>query len=217
MAEALSGAGWAVDAPDLRGHASGPRMDDYRIDDYASDALAVREQPWDLVVGHSLGGAVAVRAAARRAGWTRRLALLDPVLLIEPGLRAELRSGELADLTITEAELETEKPHWHPRDRSAKVAAARAADPIAVAATVDQNDPWDVRADAEAVAAPTLVLAGDPTVFSLFPPRIAAELLRANPRLRYTVVAGAGHSPHRDRPAETIAMLREWAESPLTA
>ena len=61
------------------------------------------------------------------------------------------------------------------------------------------------------------MLAGDPQVFTFFPPSLAARVLHANPRVRYAVVAGAGHSPHRDRPAETIAMLREWAESDATA
>jgi pimeloyl-ACP methyl ester carboxylesterase len=54
-------------------------------------------------------------------------------------------------------------------------------------------------------------------VFTFFPPSLAAQVLRASSRVRYAVVPGAGHSPHRDRPAETIAMLREWAESDATA
>jgi pimeloyl-ACP methyl ester carboxylesterase len=35
--------------------------------------------------------------------------------------------------------------------------------------------------------------------------------------MRYVVVPGAGHSPHRDAPAATRAALEEWLEEPWTA
>lgn len=219
VAEALTAADWSVSAPDLRGHGEGARGGSSRHDDYADDVLALRpeEGPWGLVVGHSLGGAVAVRAAARDPEWAARLALLDPVLRLPAEMRAEVRRGELDALAVTEQELAEQAPGWHERDRAEKLRAARAADPASVAATVDDNDPWDLLADVPVLRAPVLVLAGDPEVFTFLPPALAAETLRANPRVRYAVVAGAGHSPHRDRPLETIAMLREWAESEATA
>lgn len=57
---------------------------------------------------------------------------------------------------------------------------------------------------------PTLLLAGDPEVYSLIEPATLDALARANPHIDVRVVAGAGHSPHRDRPAATIAALRTW-------
>ena len=44
----------------------------------------------------------------------------------------------------------------------------------------------------------------------MLPTATADALTAANPLLQYRVVAGSGHSPHRDRPAETLALLREW-------
>ncbi|QHF25157.1 alpha/beta fold hydrolase [Rathayibacter sp. VKM Ac-2804] len=219
VAAALTAAGWSVTAPDLRGHGTGRRGGSSRHDDYADDALALRAPggAWDLVVGHSLGGAVAVRAAARDTGWARRLVLLDPVLRLEESERAGVRAGEVAALAVTADELAAAEPHWDERDRAEKLRAAHAADPAAVAATIDDNEPWDLLADVPTLRAPVLVLGGDPQVFTMFPPSVAARVLQGNPRVRYAVVAGAGHSPQRDRPAETLAMLREWAESDATA
>ncbi|PPG37798.1 alpha/beta fold hydrolase [Rathayibacter rathayi] len=214
LAEELTAAGWSVTAPDVRGHGDAPRHGSYRLDAYADDALA--QGRFDLVVGHSLGGAVAVRAAARDHGWARRLALLDPVLRLAPEQRAQVRAGELAALAVSAEQLAAAQPLWSERDRAEKLAAIRATDPYAVAGTIDDNDPWDLLADLPGLRPPVLVLAGDPQVDTMLPPALAALVLRANPRIRYAVVVGAGHSPHRDRPAETLAMLREWAESPAT-
>jgi pimeloyl-ACP methyl ester carboxylesterase len=58
----LADAGWHATAVDLRGHGTAPRALDYTIDAYASDVLhtaAPDGEPWDLVIGHSLGGAAA--------------------------------------------------------------------------------------------------------------------------------------------------------------
>jgi pimeloyl-ACP methyl ester carboxylesterase len=52
------------------------------------------------------------------------------------------------------------------------------------------------------------VIASDPAVYSIFLGKPAEEIMAANRRLTMSVITGAGHSPHRDKPAETIAELR---------
>src|SRR3954452_21787967 len=69
---ALADAGWRADAVDLRGHGTAPRTLDYSIRAYAADLLAARPggaDAWDLVVGHSLGGAATVVAARDQPAW----------------------------------------------------------------------------------------------------------------------------------------------------
>lgn len=68
----------------------------------------------------------------------------------------------------------------------------------------------DFRRDLARVRCPTLVLAGDRDPVT---PLADAEEIAAHlpPGLvRYEVVEGAGHGPHRDRPAETEAILRDF-------
>src|SRR6478752_2668023 len=83
---ALADAGWRADAVDLRGHGAAPRGVDYTLAAYASDVAATRPADggaWDLVIGHSLGGAASVLAAADDADWTRRLVLVDPAIALQ--------------------------------------------------------------------------------------------------------------------------------------
>ena len=80
-----------VIAPDLRGHGTSDRADRYDVDAFADDLVENLPTDLDLVIGHSLGGAVLVRAVDRlRPG---RAVYLDPgfqLALPTSGLRAKL-------------------------------------------------------------------------------------------------------------------------------
>jgi pimeloyl-ACP methyl ester carboxylesterase len=210
---ALADAGWYASAVDLRGHGAAPRALDYSIAAYAADIAATTPDaggPWDLVIGHSLGGAAAVVASADDETWARRLVLIDPGLVVD-GRDAEIvrASQERALADPTEAAVRTEHPDWHPHDIELKARAAREASRFAIAQTSIQNDPWDVRAAAARVRVPVDVLGADPAVYSLFTGEVAEGILAANPLFSLTIVPGAGHSPHRDKPGTTIQMLLE--------
>ena len=202
LTEALEAAGWEVTAPDLRGHGASAAADRYRFDDYASDLPA---GPFDLVVGHSLGGAVAV--VADRGD---RLVLLDPVLEVSHDEWDAVRADQIAELDLTEASLRAAKSHWHKRDIEHKLAAVRAANPLMVGRTFDDNPGWNVVDLAAALTAPTLILSGDPAVYSMLA-QSTVDAVMANPLVEYRVIEGAGHSPHRDRPEATIAAILEFA------
>lgn len=211
FATALADEGWQATAVDLRGHGSAPRALDYTIAAYASDVAATKpddDGAWDLVVGHSLGGAAAVVAAAENPTWARRLVLIDPGIHLTEQDRRRVRDGQRAALTSpTAAALRAENPHWHELDVELKLRANAESSGWAVDQTSVQNQPWDVRIEAAALRVPTHVIAADPAIWSLFGPDLRDEVLR-NPAFTASTVAGAGHSPHRDDPDETLRQLR---------
>lgn len=209
---ALADAGWHADAVDLRGHGVAPRAVDYSIDAYASDLRTTRPHHglgWDLVIAHSLGGAAATVVAASDPGWTERLVLVDPAIHLSARDRDIVRASQersFADPTV--AAVRAEHPHWHPHDVELKALSAQQASPWAVAQTSAQNTTWDVRDAAARLRVPTHVIGSDPKVYSIFTGALAEEVLR-NPVVTMSIVRGAGHSPHRDKPDATIAALRD--------
>jgi pimeloyl-ACP methyl ester carboxylesterase len=203
---ALATDGWFVTAVDLRGNGAAPVAESYAFDDYVSDLPG---HDWDLVVGHSLGGAVGTLAALR-PGFTRRLVLLDPALALPADGLEELLAGELRELALDEAGFRALRPTWHPLDIEHKAAAVALAGRRMVERTVADNSPWNVLEQAALLRVPTLLVGGDHAVFSMVSTDSADALTRANPRISYAVVPGSGHSPHRDRPEETLSLMRDW-------
>ncbi|WP_144785617.1 alpha/beta fold hydrolase [Microbacterium sp. BH-3-3-3] len=207
---ALAEAGWHAVAVDLRGHGDAPRTLDYRLSAYADDLRATtppRGGAWDAVVGHSLGGAASTLAAAESPGWTRRLVLIDPAILLSEEDRAIVRASQeqsFDDPSI--AAVRAAHPDWHPIDVELKARATKRASRWAVEQTSLQNAVWDVRSAAAALSVPTHVVGADPAVHSIFTGELAAEVLR-NPVVTMSVVHGAGHSPHRDRPEAAVAAV----------
>lgn len=211
LGAALGEAGWAASAVDLRGHGSAPRALDYTIDAFAADVSATTPPhggPWDLVIGHSLGGAAAVVASAGQPGWARRLVLIDPGIVVLGADAEAVRVSQEQAFADNRAELvRAEHPEWHPQDIELKVDAVARASRWAVDQVAVQNPDWDVRDACARVTVPTHVIGADPEVYSLFTGDIAAGVLAANPRFTMSIVAGAGHSPHRDKPDETVRQL----------
>ncbi|MFK4836865.1 alpha/beta fold hydrolase [Microbacterium sp. ZW T2_14] len=208
---ALADAGWRADAVDLRGHGSAPRALDYTLAAYGADVLATRadDVPWDLVIGHSLGGAASVLAAAEDPTWTRRLVLIDPAIALTDRDRDIVRDSQARSFEDpTEQAVRTEHPHWHPQDVELKALSVRQASRWAVEQTSAQNQHWDVTDAALRVSVPTHVIASDPHVYSIFRGKPAESVVAANPLFSVSVVADAGHSPHRDRPEATMEALR---------
>jgi pimeloyl-ACP methyl ester carboxylesterase len=206
VGEALADAGWRVTAVDLRGNGDAPVTESYTFADYAGDLPGTG---WDVVIGHSLGGAVATLAGLRE-GFARRVVLLDPALVLPTGKLEGLLEGELSELALDEEGFRALRPAWHPLDVSLKAAATAKATAHMVERTIADNTPWTALDEAERLPVPTLIIGGDHSVYSMLPTATAEALVATNPLIEYRVVEGSGHSPHRDRPEETLAVLRGW-------
>lgn len=213
LGDALADAGWHATAVDLRGHGDAPRSLDYSVAAYGVDLAVTLPEgggAWDAVIGHSLGGAASTVAAASAAEWTRRLVLIDPAIHVDGRDAAIVRRSQERAFADTRLEVvQQEHPHWHPQDQELKVDAVLRASAWAVEQTSAQNQPWDVRAEAARLRVPTHVIGADPVVYSIFAGALADEVLAANPLISLSVVEGAGHSLHRDRPEESVRQLLE--------
>lgn len=88
--------GYRVVRLDLRGHGDSDRAEHYPGPGFVTDALAVLEQVVQrpaLLLGHSLGGAVALAVAQQRPELVRAALVVDPGLIVAE----ELAPGEPVD------------------------------------------------------------------------------------------------------------------------
>ncbi len=203
LREHLESLGWEVVTPTLLGHGGRGSAPSFAVEAYAAD---LPDGPWDLAIGHSLGGAATLIATATRPGWTRRLIQLDPAWVIPYSDRDAFVADEVAALTPGPDAY----AGWDPRDAEAKRTAVAGVSPETVIRTADENPAWDLRPVAAALAVPTLALAADPAHDALLAASDGRAAAAANPLVEFHVIAGAGHSIHRDRPGELLATVDDW-------
>lgn len=209
IAEEVAAAGATAVAPDLRNHGLSPTTRDLRLVAHAADVAELADA-WDLVVGHSLGGAVLAVLCAR-PGFARRALLLDPVLRLADDDRGPLRDRLRVEAggNLTPHQLALESPQWSLEDRHRKVLAGMYVSTRTTDLTCDQNDPWDVTAAARDWTCPVTVLGADPAVGTLLPVALREELATVAASSVWRTVEGTGHSVHRDDPEAVCAVVRE--------
>ena len=205
------GAAWDLLAVDLRGHgrsprfapAERPRATEIMLDDVV--ALLDAQPAPVVLVGHSLGGNLALRAALQRPAAVRALVLEDPASPLGPddvprfvaGTLAFLdamadRDGEVARMRAETTWSRAEIDAW--ADSKARV------DRDAVTGGLGARGEWDRLWDD--VAVPTLVLVPEGPTMSPATP--------GSPHVQRVVVAGAGHCVRRDRPEAFHRAVEEF-------
>lgn len=188
---------------DVRGRglsAAGPELS-YSLDTYAEDvaelakALDLREY---TVLGHSMGGRIAVRLAAKHGGQLRRLILVDPPVS-GPGRRPYLHSVSFYIDRIRAAkagaldfaELRRSYPKWQESELRLRAEWLHTCDELAIAETVRGFQADDIHADFPVIRVPTLlVVAGAGGVITQAD---TEELRRLMPSLEVRTVENAGH------------------------
>lgn len=205
IAEGLDEAGYCCLAPDLRGHGESPLANVYSLDAYAQDVVASCPGPWDLVIGHSLGGAVAVRTGTVDPAFARRFLLIDPAIDLSAATIARLRGDLVAEAEDppSVAQLIADHPKWAREDCALKHAAVLATSPEVMAATFDDNPVWHLSGEMVALRAPVHLLgaATDP----LYSTADFEEHRRSGgTRLSFEVVPDTGHSIYRDDPEVVV-------------
>jgi alpha-beta hydrolase superfamily lysophospholipase len=176
VGEYLAERGWAVHAFDYRGHgrSPGPRVHVQRFDDFLDDTAAAieaarRRHPGlpVFLVGHSLGGLIALLYALRRPAEIAGVAVTSPALGTHPSLRPSPPKAVLARVLSVIAPRTQFPTALDPRALShdPEVVRAYAADPL-VSHSVSarfyaavRRAMADAQRDAPRLAVPALVMA----------------------------------------------------------
>ena len=174
-----------------------------------------------LLIGHSMGGAMAVLLAADPALAATGLVMLDSSVPMPPQRRSESteRMGRWLELVQTQGLEEAQRawaasmpertrPYFHAHDRGPlrkRVERRMAQAPVLeAAAALGGAVQWDVDAALQAVRCPILALAADPA-------RLPVEAFQAaRPDAQLVHRAGCGHFLHLFDPAFVSETLTTW-------
>ncbi|VAW04464.1 hypothetical protein MNBD_ACTINO02-2129 [hydrothermal vent metagenome] len=204
----LAELGYTVTAPDLRSHGESPRSDDLSVVGYAADVLALGSH-WDLVLGHSLGGAVVLACVETDPGFAKTLILEDPAIKLEdnPLIREWLM--DVFNRPLTTEQVALDSPRWHIEDARAKAEALRQSGPDTVDRTLSAPT-WDGSRILASLAIPTLLLGADPALMALVPPEVGQAFAAANSLIKFETITNGSHSIHRDEYRLFWDRVRDW-------
>ena len=203
-------------ALDLPGHGRSAKPGRASVGDYADDVLALADYlklSEIIVVGHSMGGAIALEIALRNLDAVRGL------ILVATGARLKVNDA-LLDLVTTnydEAVQHITGMAWSQDAPADVVDRGRTlmlqSDPSAVEMDYQACNGFDVMARLDMVTVPTLVLTGAED--RLTPPRYGKFLAEHIPGAEYASISRAGHMLAQEQPDRVAATITEFARRRL--
>jgi pimeloyl-ACP methyl ester carboxylesterase len=233
---------WQVFAPDLRGHGlSDHKPGGYRLVDYADDVVSLLEQTGaSLVFGHSLGGQVALVAAARRPELFRALAIGDtplsistlrpvltpsrPILLAWRDMAASQRSREQIATALRTQHLEFEGRSGQAADLMPEnspwfdfmAGCLRDLDPSMLDAVIEfdqMHAGWEADRLLPKITCPVLLIQADPGHGGLLDDNDVAVARALCPNIEVARIDHAGHSLY---PWRIVTVLHAFFSAPDT-
>lgn len=220
------GASHAIVAVDQRGHGGSPRFTPAELEQgpgevFVRDAVRVLEQlDRPVVVGHSMGGAVALAAGVRRPELVRALVLEDPAPRgpgepLATGRGAEFLEGVRQSLAAPDEEAlyrlrKEAHPDWPDSELLVTGIAEQQMDlEFLGRGSYKPESPWTEMF--ASVTVPTLVISGDRADEVVVGQEIEAGLAEiGNERVTLVRVPGTGHCPRRENPEEFYRTVDHW-------
>jgi pimeloyl-ACP methyl ester carboxylesterase len=200
-------------AYDLPGHGARvaePGPERMSVGDYAEDVyrtLTARGIDGGVVVGHSLGGAVALRLALDHPDFARRIALVGSGarLRVAPSsLEAAREAGPAGSPALTELGFTDE----HAQQARDLFAARPPTAPGILYRDLAACDAFDVMPELARIAQPTLLIVGESD--RMTPVKYSAFLRDRLPGAQMVVIPNAGHYVQVEQPERVAAALRDW-------
>lgn len=200
---------------DLRGHGNSSRPSHgYLYDDYVSDldgVLDALEMKRPLIVGHSLGGIVALWWASRHPDGAAALVIEDSPLRsgqsFMPAFDNWLELNAMPPDRLRER-YAAENPHWSPEllnERTALMSTTARNVFVELRADSLAHHGVDRIAEIEGIQSPTLLIHGDLESGGMVVPSDAEAFVARLPNTRAVRIPGGGHTLHRERRDEFLA------------
>ena len=203
---------------DARGHGESSRIAVGQPHDPAQDiaeAIAGLGLERPMVIGHSVGARATAAYASVHPGQVAKVVLEDPPFLppAEPAAvevrQARFRQQVERFQAMSRDELiamgRASSPNWHEDDFPAWAEAKTQVDPDALP---DYRTPW--QDTIRQIAAPTLLIHGDPALGGLVTAEISAEAVAINPVIRPVLIPNAGHNTRRENFPAYLAAVRDF-------
>jgi len=201
---------------DVRGHGlSDKPSSGYRLEDHEKDLIALidelgLEKP--VLMGHSMGGGIVAQTVADHPGLARAVILEDPAFFPQPedleDVLQLLNTFLLSFRNWTKEQLleraASENPHWTEGEWDSWAESKLQFSPRIIETVRDLPD---VGALLPRIQEPVLLLKADASPEERRKHIEAASGMREG---RLIHIDGAGHTIHRDKPAETLAAIREF-------